>query len=1283
MASTPARRPSKERRRSGFSLKGIAEAFTKGVEGFIDKKVQNMQLKSMLHALTSEDEEKAMALYAQTDKNGRCLQLDMHPSLPIGPDDNTPLHLAASGAMFRLIRLFMQHGGVANGFNALDQTSLHAVCGCLKDSSDASAMPSVALVISQVMRTLVSPSKSLEDADASPSKLRLPQTAGTRLQCLKMLLDWRGMEIDGVCERVSINAVDERGNTALHYAATHGLSDCCDFLISSGGILTLVNKTQETPCDLAGAAGHSFLADALEARMIFGIVADAEVTGDALDFDALHPHFAHGAASGEAGEKFTSASADTLPAMATALVEETRGLLQTAGTVSAPSTPEGMVLDLRNAPATVLEAMLHASEWHPPQCARRVCTEVEELLKEAKVPMDLPAILTPTPSDPRGNRVPAWATPGQRVVVDVSTVGGQPLGVAAEEKGAGETAGTESVPSMHGRLVEVVLPADPTAEPTCVVFVDELMEEIDQVALSHLRPEASEAAPVAAEKLETCSVCGEATVLLRNLGCGHGFCSDCWGEYIKIQLREGGGSEVVCAQYDCHLRVDDSLATNSLSDAPDLMQRWQRARSSALVGHLPQVSYCPGESCQLVICREGSAWRTRKHHPLLGNARCANGHSFCWECRGAPHAPCPCDLWSEWKAAVREHMDTAKEVVDGGAAAANGDLAAQDLGNLLWLAANTKQCPKCKTPTEKNEGCNHMTCKRCRHEYCWICMQPWQLHSNETGGFFRCNRFDTEEVTAATRGSTENRGEGSAAEEARKMKKRARETERFIHHYTRFGAHGESSDMEQRRKLQTLDRVRRLQASVHSEIGQPPSGERSHGEPFTPPRTRAAGSFEPHAEEMQHLRAQLSADRVTALRRFDAAALLEAAFDELEVCRLILRNSYAFSFFVLKHAAPNRRRRQPRRRQVALQKLQVEFETLQSELEMLTETLSEIVARRYIRASCLEISNGTKAAMSKRIEFYVLMIHHFTAPNAGEQRSAAEAPEEVEEPDPLQGIPFDFAILQRLLDETTGAVAPPQRRRSRMASLQRHRSATDPVPAGRGSASEAEGEEGIPMALRELFTRPLAPGSNAPGANARPTLSGLPVNFFDDNQREGHAAALEEEEEINRAILLSMREPQGNQRQDIQQPPPPPPPEPPTRALPRRKDKRRHRRSSPLPEPDQAVTTGEWICPQCTLVNTAGLRQCSLCGGDRPTAAAPRPVQMVTETATDSPSPVPQGGPTTSWTCAVCTLINTADDACCIACRTEVAAAIQGGKGAVVSKNSCSRGSPSLTRNSR
>ena len=35
---------------------------------------------------------------------------------------------------------------------------------------------------------------------------------------------------------------------------------------------------------------------------------------------------------------------------------------------------------------------------------------------------------------------------------------------------------------------------------------------------------------------------------------------------------------------------------------------------------------------------------------------------------------------------------------------------------------NIKDCPKCTTPMEKTEGCNHMTCQGCRSHICWVCM---------------------------------------------------------------------------------------------------------------------------------------------------------------------------------------------------------------------------------------------------------------------------------------------------------------------------------------------------------------------------------------------------------------------------------------------------------------------------------------------------------------------------------------------------------------------------------
>jgi len=195
---------------------------------------------------------------------------------------------------------------------------------------------------------------------------------------------------------------------------------------------------------------------------------------------------------------------------------------------------------------------------------------------------------------------------------------------------------------------------------------------------------------------------------------------------------------------------------------------------------------------------------------------------WCWTCGSQDaHAPCPCKEWEEWAQQVREHVIAAQKALgedasssdattDGGGGGfesiGGGD--ARDLGNLLWLAANTKKCPQCKAFIEKDDGCNHMACKRCRHDFCWICMQPWREHSNKTGGYYKCNRFVEDGDGASEGGSgsgsgagansntegvnapndTENRGHGSAAEEARRANEEAKKAGRFIHHYTRFAA---------------------------------------------------------------------------------------------------------------------------------------------------------------------------------------------------------------------------------------------------------------------------------------------------------------------------------------------------------------------------------------------------------------------------------------------------------------------------------------------------------------
>ncbi|KAF3046711.1 hypothetical protein E8E11_007248 [Didymella keratinophila] len=44
-----------------------------------------------------------------------------------------------------------------------------------------------------------------------------------------------------------------------------------------------------------------------------------------------------------------------------------------------------------------------------------------------------------------------------------------------------------------------------------------------------------------------------------------------------------------------------------------------------------------------------------------------------------------------------------------------------------YIKEKAKRCPGCKRPVEKINGCDHMTCTKCRHEFCWKCLASYKV----------------------------------------------------------------------------------------------------------------------------------------------------------------------------------------------------------------------------------------------------------------------------------------------------------------------------------------------------------------------------------------------------------------------------------------------------------------------------------------------------------------------------------------------------------------------------
>lgn len=97
--------------------------------------------------------------------------------------------------------------------------------------------------------------------------------------------------------------------------------------------------------------------------------------------------------------------------------------------------------------------------------------------------------------------------------------------------------------------------------------------------------------------------------------------------------------------------------------------------------------------------------------------QCICEQSICLKC-GEPinHLPLPCDLVKVFYSLCTD-------------------------SNEDFIRAITKSCPNCHVLIEKDRNCNHMTCTRCGHQFCWLCKGSWDLHISS----YECPRFAKED----------------------------------------------------------------------------------------------------------------------------------------------------------------------------------------------------------------------------------------------------------------------------------------------------------------------------------------------------------------------------------------------------------------------------------------------------------------------------------------------------------------------------------------------------------
>jgi len=208
--------------------------------------------------------------------------------------------------------------------------------------------------------------------------------------------------------------------------------------------------------------------------------------------------------------------------------------------------------------------------------------------------------------------------------------------------------------------------------------------------------------------LERCNVCYEENIPGYILACNHSQCVDCMRRLFRAALRDISLLPLQC----CEIPIDMNCGSSFLNsdELGRIRLRIQEMEASKKM-------YCT--SCgafinlDLVDVSHG-----------LNDLACHCGTLLCLTCESTAHPGLTCD---QNKAALTA-----------------SDEALQELSRLEgW-----KQCPKCAIMIELRSGCNHMTCRFCRHEFCFRCLSAWAT-SRSSCSSGQCELWDENRLIEA------------------------------------------------------------------------------------------------------------------------------------------------------------------------------------------------------------------------------------------------------------------------------------------------------------------------------------------------------------------------------------------------------------------------------------------------------------------------------------------------------------------------------------------------------
>ncbi len=207
-----------------------------------------------------------------------------------------------------------------------------------------------------------------------------------------------------------------------------------------------------------------------------------------------------------------------------------------------------------------------------------------------------------------------------------------------------------------------------------------------------------------------CDICMEDKYRLSctRLSCGHRYCTECLNGQLDYGLRSQSTATLTCPAENCDRRFTNKIVRNIVGYFSPKRTRFQELADREYLNSLPNSQQCPTPDCKYIMEDRGT-----RAHPV----RCPEcNQRYCSHCLLSHTRSISC----------RQAKDQ--------------QLSDADKKSARYVNSNSTPCPNCGINIQKNGGCNHMTCRKCRCNFCWLCLAHYKTYDLYRG--HRCKPLD-------------------------------------------------------------------------------------------------------------------------------------------------------------------------------------------------------------------------------------------------------------------------------------------------------------------------------------------------------------------------------------------------------------------------------------------------------------------------------------------------------------------------------------------------------------